>query len=64
MDDMMGDMAEEWRQELIEAGEISPDDDLSPTQIMIKYQDYQMRNDDRWSLLIHHHDQNFLQSFS
>ncbi|NHJ84477.1 MAG: hypothetical protein FK734_03395 [Asgard group archaeon] len=39
----MKEMIEEWRQELIEAGEIKPSDKLSDLEIQMKYQEFQIK---------------------
>ena len=40
---MMKKMIEEWKKELIEAGEIDPAEELSSSKIQLKYQDYKLK---------------------
>lgn len=40
---MLKKMIEEWKKELIEAGEIDPSEELSQQEIQLKYQDYQIK---------------------
>ena len=41
--DSLKEMIEEWKKELIEAGEIDPSEELTQQQIQIKYQDFQIK---------------------
>lgn len=41
--EMLKKMIEEWKKELIEAGEIDPSEELTRQKIQLKYQDYKMK---------------------
>ena len=41
--EMLKKMIEEWRKELIEAGEIDPSEELTQQKIQLKYQDYKIK---------------------